>query len=269
MDMRRNLFSALFMVAVALPPAGMAQEAVERETANPVEMFACSWRPGKGMNDLLRVTESWNSWADQNAPGYSAWILSPYLRTADRPMDVGWIGSWFSSEDMAATMRNWMGERAEGLGADFDNVVDCANSHALMASYPLQPRVSGPPGSGPVWFAKCSLQEGVDMDQAIEAHVRNVAILNGRQSGVQRQDNVNTGVEMSAWVFVPALGAGDLDFDYYSVVYHGTYADLGANFDTYFNSGGMKRAWSNMRDIARCGNPVLYDARRVRLAERN
>jgi hypothetical protein len=266
MDTRSKLFLALCVVSAALPVSSMAQETAGREDANPVELFACKWREGKGMDDLLKVTERWKQWADENAPGYDAWILTPYFVSGNDPMDVGWIGSWRTSADMAAQMGSWM-TADEGIGAEFDKVVDCSDSHALMASYPLQPR-TGPPGSGPVWFASCSLQDGVEVDKAIEAHARNVAILRDRESGVQRQGNVKTGVKMSSWVFVPALGAGDLDFDYYSVVYHGTYADLGANFDQYFNSGGMKRAWANMKDVARCDNPHLYDARRVRVAKR-
>jgi hypothetical protein len=254
MDTKQHFLLALCVLGAALPVAAVAQEAGGGSDANPVELYACKWRQGKGMDDLLKVTEHWEKWADQNAPGYSAWILSPYFVTTDEPMDVGWIGSWTTGANMATTIGSWLTQK-EGIGAEFNEVVDCSNSHALMASYPLQPR-TGPPGSGPVWFAKCTLADGVDQATAIAAHARNLAILKAR----------DVGGEVSSWVFVPALGAGNRDFDYYSVVYHGTYADLGANFDRYFNAGGMKRAWDNMKDVARCDNPYLYDARRVRAA---
>ena len=41
----------------------------------PVESFACNYSDGKDMDDLLKVTEEWNEYADETGFQYSAWIF--------------------------------------------------------------------------------------------------------------------------------------------------------------------------------------------------
>lgn len=251
MNKLRHLVVAVCFLAVS--GAGFAQQA--RESALPVELFACQWQDGKDMEDLRKVTERFNSWADKRDSAYNAWTLIPVFRTAEEGLDVGWIGSWGSGPEMGASLGTWMSEGRD-MAADFNEVIDCSDAHALMASYAVN-APEGPPGDGLVWFSSCTLGEGVSIDQAMAAH-RKVAAMMREMGG-----------KASSWVFVPALGAGDIEFDYYHVVLHDSYADLGSNFDRYFNSGGYSRAAASMQDVASCDSPRLYDARRVRAAAGN
>ena len=70
-----------------------------------------------------------------------------------------------------------------------------------------------------------------------------------------------------SWAFLPALGFGDVKFDYYHVESWASYADLGAGFDGYFNKGGWKTDNEAMTGTASCGSPNLYDFHLKRAGE--
>jgi hypothetical protein len=230
--------------------ASNAQEGRDPEAAVPVELFACEWREGKGMDDLLEVAEGFKQWADEHDSGYSAWVITPQFLASENPLQVGWIGAWTSGDDMGKGMDAWRSEGREAAAA-FDKVVDCSSAHALMASYQVH-APEGPPEDGIVWFSSCTLAEGSKLERAIEAHGKTAAMMQ------------EMGGKASSWVFVPALGAGDIDFDYYSVVSHDSYADLGSNFERYFNQGAGMKASANLQGVASCDSPRLYDAHQIR-----
>ncbi|MBN7799158.1 hypothetical protein [Parahaliea mediterranea] len=248
MNKLRRLMVAVALLTVAC--AGHAQPG--REGAVPVELFACQWQDGKGMEDLLKVSARFNKWADEHDSAYNAWILSPLFRSTEEGFDVGWIGSWESGPGMGDSLDTWIRDGSD-MAAEFDAVVDCSDAHALMASYVVS-APEGPPGGGLVWFSSCTLQEDTSIEQAMAAH--------GKTSAMMR----DMGGKASSWVFVPALGAGDIEFDYYHVVLHDSFADLGGNFDRYFNGGGYRKAGDAMKGVAACDSPRLYHARRVRVA---
>jgi hypothetical protein len=67
--------------------------------------------------------------------------------------------------------------------------------------------------------------------------------------------------EAASWVFLPGLGFGDVDFDYYQVVSWPTYTGFGSAFDAFFNNGGWKAQTEAMTDTVECQSPNLYDSR--------
>ncbi len=230
-------------------PLGWSQPA---NGVTPIELFACDYRDGKGMQDLLDVAKTFDKWATDNDAQYAAWIITPEFRTAEDGFDVGWIGSWPSGAAMGSGLDTWVSKGGK-VAAAFDKVIDCSDSHALMAGHTVY-APDGPiaDSDSVVWFSSCTLEEGVSMGEALAAH--------GESSGMMR----GMGSEALSWVFTPALGAGDMDFDYYSVVGHPSRAALGANFDRFYNGGGWQKSADIMADVASCDSPRLYHAHPVR-----
>lgn len=235
---------AAFIAACTVIPA-MAQESAP---IVPVEMFYCDFREGKAMKDLTAVASDFAKWAKKRGD-YSAWIITPQFRTTEATWEVGWLGSWTSGAGMGAGIDAY---RAEGgkLAAAFDEVITCSG-HGLASSMEIH-APSGPPDDGLVWFSSCSLDEDASMADALKAH--------GQYSAAMRDMGATGG---SSWAFVPTLGGGSPDFDYYHVSAWTRYADFGKGYDLYFNGGGLAAMEEATDDVVSCDAPRIYDARLV------
>jgi hypothetical protein len=111
----------------------------------------------------------------------------------------------------------------------------------------------GPPeGDGLVWFSSCTMAEGASSEDALGAHKKLSAAY--REMGSQAQ----------SWAFFPGLGAGDIEFDYYSVVTFKNYAELAASWDMYANKGGHAKGDAAMKGKTNCDSPRLYEAMQVK-----
>ena len=59
----------------------------------PVEIYGCSYKEGKGLDDFLAVGKKWSKWADKVIPdsGFAA-VLTPYLYDSrNHVSDVYWM----------------------------------------------------------------------------------------------------------------------------------------------------------------------------------
>ena len=72
------------------------------------------------------------------------------------------------------------------------------------------------------------------------------------------------GGQSANWMLWPALGAGDIDFDYYAVTGYASYAQLGKAFETYANGGGWQKAKNELFSVVSCDEPRLYNGMLVR-----
>lgn len=241
--------TALFAVAVSVSSV-MADDHGDDVAVTPVELFACTYKKGKGMGDLNKVNAKFNKWADKHDPGYSGWTITPQFRSSTEPFHVGWIGSWDSGAEMGKGLDAWR-EDDDGVGAGFGQVLEC-NSHALMSSVEVMAPQGPPADSGVVWFSSCTRAEGVSNEEAFAAH---------KQFSVAMAELGGTG---QSWLFYPALGAGDIKFDYYSVLSFASYADLGAGYDLYTRGGGYAKAAEAFAGVVSCDSPRVYSSTQVR-----
>jgi hypothetical protein len=101
------------------------------------------------------------------------------------------------------------------------------------------------------------LQEGKMPGDALPAHRKLAAEMK------------TMGSKGSSWLFYPGLGAGDIDFHYWSVLGFKNYAELGAAMEMYTNGGGWKKAMGILGPVTRCGSPSVFDARVVRTGARS
>jgi hypothetical protein len=94
-----NKIFTVLVTVVWIAWSGQAYGSMEWTTAAaPVDFRACSYRDGKSMNDLLKVSAKFRDYANKNDFAYSAWILAPEYQTGI-DFDVGWLGSWPNSEN--------------------------------------------------------------------------------------------------------------------------------------------------------------------------
>lgn len=232
--------AALVLAAASAAPSS----AQDNATAQPLELYACTFKEGKGFADLESANKGLKKWAAKHSRGYNAWMITPQFRTGEMPFEVGFIGAYDNAEQFGAQMQKWVHESG-AVSQAYTDALDC--SHALMASYTiLEP--DGEPGDGVVWFARCSLDDDSGMADAMAGHSSVSAMM----------------VEMEApgasWILAPSLGVGDVEFDYYHVAAWPSYAALGKAFEAYMNGGGITRANATMDDVAHCSSPNLYDA---------
>lgn len=217
---------------------------------NPVEFFGCYWRDGKGMKDLDKVADKFRAYADDNDSVYSAWTITPQFHSSPEMFDIGWLGAWPDSGSFGESQENWMA-RGRELAAEFNKVVDCSGRHELALSVPIN-APQGTPGDGVLMFYQCSLHDGKTMDDAYAAHLK---------SGQKMRER---GSKAVSWLFYPAMGAGDIDFDYYHVVGFYRWAELGSTMEVYVNQGGMQEAAQLIGGAASCRTPTVFDVQLVR-----
>ena len=238
--------------------SSFAVQAQEQARAQPVEMYVCSWQEGKGPGDLKKVTDKFSNWADKNGPGYNAWTITPNFRSIPDGdgFDIGWIGSWADHKEMGSTLDNWATGGGD-LQEAFNDVIDCSNSHVLMASVAVN-APDGPPDDGLVMFSSCKVDEDSNHEAAFAAHKK--------AAGAMREKGMNAS---GSWLFYPSLGpGGESKFDYYLVATWPNYAALSQTFEAFHNKGGWKARQQAFKGVVSCDTPRLYDARVVRKGKR-
>jgi hypothetical protein len=238
---------AVYGVSVGWAPSALAVEQTPK--AAPVDFQACNFREGKSMADLDKVSAKFRRYANKNDFAYSAWTLTPQYHNA-AGFDVGWLGAWPDSEAYGVSLEKWK-TSSNGLAAEFNDVMDCSGRHELALSLPIN-APEATPMDGVLLIYQCTLQDGKSLDEAYAAHLK----WGTTKKGMGFLDN--------SWMFQPAIGAGDIDFDYYHTVVFYRYSDLGAAMEVYANGGGMQKRDKILGDTSSCETPVIFDALSVR-----
>jgi hypothetical protein len=236
--MKYQLLSAA-VIGATLSLPGMAAHHETEMKANPVELYACSFREGKTWDDLDKVDKAFVKWSEENDLGESIWRIVPDYRSGGGDFEVGYIGAWASGAAMAESVKKVDAEGYDAFMEDYYETIDC--SHALAASWEIH-ATEDPAERGTVWFSRCNLEDGATMKDAMMAH--------GTMSKTM-------GTGASSWLFTPALGWVGADYDYLHV--SGMSLDqLGAGFDKYFNGGGWQAGQEAFDGVAECQSPNLY-----------
>ena len=253
--MMRTRIIVTAIAALLASGASIAQdkkaEAAAAPAMVPVEIFTCNWRDGKDQGDLAKLNARLKEMMDKNNAPYSAWTLTPQFRAGEDGFDIAWLGSWTSGAAMGDMVDSRGGGEAAELFKSYNSVVDCSGGHMLMSSATIH-APDGPPDDGVVMFSSCTVDEDSNMEAAMKAHAKGSADMRGR------------GSKGYSWIFHPALGFGETDFDYYMVVAMDNYAALGKAFDVYMNGGGWGARQKLYDGVVSCDSPRVYDAKLVR-----
>lgn len=245
-----NLIATVIAVIVVLmgwaPPALSADH---QPIAAPLDFQACHFLKGKNMKDLDKVSAEFRQYANKNDFAYSAWTLVPQYHSG-AGFDVGWLGSWPDGVSYGVSMDKWR-TTGRDIQAKFDQVIDCGARHELSLSWPIN-APAATPTDGVLLVYECSLDEGKTLEDAYAKHL---------EWGLAKK---GLGFLDNSWMFMPAIGSGDVDYDYrHSVIFY-RYSDLGAAMDVYANKGAMQARAKILGGTSSCKTPIIYDVISVR-----
>lgn len=223
-----------------------AQEEDKAPTIFPVDTYTCNYNDGKGPEDLNAAIDGWNAWMDeQGADNYFAMTMTPNYHGPDT-FQVGWLGFAPTAEELGAGADN-MAANGQAQGAAFADAVTC-DTHSNFASMMVkEPPERQTPDSIVLAFSDCSVADGNSMSDVFDALDLWTAyqVENGYQSG--------------SWVFFPAYGGGDVEFDFKMVSSWDNNAERGRDYDLYANGGGYQKRGEIMGDMLSCNVSRVYD----------
>lgn len=241
----------MFTVAVSTwMQSAQAQD--EGAKPAPVEAFFCNLQDGKGMKDLMQVSERFSKWAKKNDPEYSAWILTPELAQFGEAPQVIWLGSNPSGNSMGEGLEAWKAS-GNAIQEEFNSVMACG-AHSVASSVTIN-APDGPPGDGVVMFTQCSIADGSNWMKATEAHKKYSAAMRA------------LGAKNSNWMFFPMLGGtSDRGFDYWGVSTFNNWTDFYSAYEIYVNGGGWQKGMEALKGAANCeaGSPSVWNVKLVR-----
>jgi hypothetical protein len=218
-----------------------------------VEIYGCSFKANKTMNDLHAVTARFNAWADKNKiTDYTAFIVSPILRGADRKDDVLWLGGWPNGTAMGVDEALYATQGRE-IDAAFDSAVKC-EGHAQYAEVVVHQPPNPPPEHGIAVFSDCTLRSGRTVPDALAAL--------GQWSEYVKGKGQNP---FSAVLFGLAGLPNDAHYTFKAVDGFDSMQAYGKYLDMY-TAGGFMRAEELFDRVMDCNSSRVYALERVRLA---
>ncbi len=245
----KNLIAAIMAVAtVSVGWAPWVLAAEQSPRAAPLDFQACNFRSGKDMADLDKVSEQFREYANKNDLAYAAWTLTPQYYSG-AGFDVGWLGAWPDGVSYGVSAELWA-TTGRDIAAKFNQVMDCSGRE-LSFSWPIN-APEGTPADGVLLVYECALEEGKTLEDAYAAHMK----WGSAKKGLGYLDN--------SWMWIPAVAAGDIDFDYRHAVLFYRYSDMGATMEKYANEGGIKSREKILGGISACKTPAMLDATSVR-----
>lgn len=250
--MKKSTRNTLIVAAVSVVAVDSAVAQRPPPSFAAVEGYLCNFTEGKDRKDLDKVVKKWNEWMDESkgAP-YSAWILTPVLRSANMPVDVVWLGVWQNGFDMGQGMQAWMTGN-DGLAGEFEDVLSCAE-HSNAASINIRPPADEwPTATGVVTFSNCSVAEGKTIPEAMDAH----------RAWAEHLGNI--GSKSGMWAFFPGDGASASDWDYKIVTSYADFVAYGAAWEAFTNGQGWAQAQQIMDGTVSCDSSRLYHTTNVR-----
>ncbi len=218
---------------------------------SPAVTHTCKFNDGQGMKDFKAWTKRWNEWMDKNdRSSYGAVALTPYY-TSDQAFDIGWVGFSDTAEALGRGLDLWAEQNGD-LAKDLNKIVSC-ESNAVFASLEIADDDGWEPTSPAVSFADCTLDDGVEIESAMQKL---------GEWGAYRKEK---GLNGPTVVWFPAYGESpdaSYDFKYLEV-----FADLeewGKDFDMYGNDGGWQKADELFDGVMDCNSARLYNVHMIR-----
>ena len=213
-----------------------------------VHARTCSLNDRQDMDDLQRVINSWNAWADdQGVTDYFALTMTPNFHGPDT-FDVGWIGTSQSGESLGAALDMWGAEGGD-LAERFAEVVSC-DSHSMFASVQAKPGMNQvPPDNVVVTFSDCKRTKGTSNGQFWDS------------MSAWADYMTEKGYPQAVWVWYPVFGAGGAEFDFKIVEGYPDHAAVGKSFDLWIEGEDWRHFERLMEPRVKCDDARVYDGK--------
>lgn len=256
--MNKHQLVTCSMIAGALLASGPGLAQVSNDSMGkvlPVELYACTYIDGQGRADLNKVIDRWSEYADDNdIDDYAAWILTPFFYGAEQDFDVIWLGAYKDGNAMGKSLDNWISQGGE-MQAAFNTVVDCGAHLAFSSAMYKAPADNATPTTGFISIMDCKLNEGQRYEAIQAAEVKWAEHL------------TRSGSKAGYYHWTPMWGGGDAEFDYKVVTAQPSFADIGADFERFFNGDGRDMSLENFGDIDECDDARVYVVESIREAQ--
>ena len=222
----------------------------------PVELFACTYNDRrKGPDDLDRVVDKWNAWADSKAvDDYAAWTLTPYYYGPEQEFDVIWLGAGKDAIALGRAQDIYLADN-DGLAEDFADVSTCA-AHNNFASINFKALPEGAtPQNSVLTFSDCTYEDGASFSALAAAMAQ------------WSQHLSDAGSTAGIWHWYPAYGGGGEEFDFKWLEAYENLEELGADYERFGNGGGFVTQRRLMGHLIECDSSRAYLAQSRRFVQ--
>jgi hypothetical protein len=240
--------------ALLLVHGASAQQNAPAPMPTPIiEVYGCELTGDSDLADFRAVATRWNAWADRNnVTNYTAFLMTPFLYSAQLTYDVLWLGAWPNGTAMGQGEALWFAQ-GQDVQADFDAISDCS-IHQQFAEVVIRAPEGPPPENGIAMFQDCELHDGRIVPEAIAA---------ARQWAEYVTQNGSD--QFIAFLFPLAGESDEADYNFKVVEGFANIEAYGRATDVY-TGGGFMRAEELFGRLLDCDSPRVYALDRVRLA---
>ena len=253
--MKKILLSTFFASLVFLVGSGGVSAQDDGMLIIPVELFTCTYNDRQGPDDLDKVIDKWNAWADNNGVDeYAAWTLTPYYFGPNQEFDVIWMGAGKTAVALGQAQDDY-NANDEGLIGDFEEVIDC-DSHSNFASVNFKaPPEGATPASSVLTFSDCKYRDGATFAAV------------GAAMAEWSQHLSDEGSTTGIWHWYPAYGGGGEAFDFKWLQAFEDLEGLGADYDRYGTGGGFVTRGRLLGHLIDCDSSRAYLAQSRRFVQ--
>lgn len=254
----RQLRLAAAATAMCLSVASYAQESDRLELVSkivPAEIFICNYNDGQGPAELDAAVAAWNGYMDENGiDSYAAWTLTPYYFGADQDFDVIWLGAWTDGNAMGTGTDMWMSTGGKYM-ANFNKVVTC-RSHLNSGSINYKLPEGGTPGNAVLSFSNCTIEDGRNYAEVVQATKQWASILTG------------AGSQAAIYHWFPIYGGGGDDApDFVRLTGYPNYTEWGADYERITNGELFRQMNDLFGGLVDCDVARVYNAKSRRSAK--
>lgn len=206
-----------------------------------VEVLACNYAEGKGINDLLRVSDKFDKWADKNfSKGYSGNVLTPFYFNK-MEADVYWVGFSDSFADQGVVQGEWL-EKGGEMRKEFNSVYSC-NSRSQFGWIRIRDE-TGDTNTGVVDFSACKMSSEATQEKIAAADTQMNKFLS----------KIGSSVRIYRWF--PMQGNAMNGMDLLQAMWNESLETKGVNSDKFIMNGGIQMRNALYGSLLQCsGGP--------------
>jgi hypothetical protein len=203
-----------------------------------VETFACNFKEGNSVDDMLKVAKKWDKWMDKNASrAYSGFAMTPHY-FSEPSADYYWVGFTAGFEDQGVIDQEFI-NKGGAIQKAFDEIEVCTSRSQYMWTR-VRDTFSEPVSGGFVDFARCSFEDGAGMNELAAADAKMQSFLDG----------IGNTTRIYRWL--PIQGTNMRGADFIQTQWEESLSSRGKNMDVFIRSGGVQQQSEIYDSVVKC-----------------